>query len=135
MDKEIVTLPDLTNPEFTYVFDGKEYVIRKASLRDIASYEKRVKELSAKGELNNSDILAYCLYLILRKGDNSITEDYVAETSKGDIDYLMVLEQLGFMNLERVKTTREIQARIVEAATKVAGSSSSVQSSTELAGQ
>ena len=72
---------------------------RKANLEKAVLYQVRIKEL-----VKNDDpavdlkIAAYCLYLVLKDIEPSITEDFVLQNAPADIDTLKCIETLGFMS-------------------------------------
>ncbi len=98
---------ELVNPPFPIKFGGKEYMVRKANLEKAVLYQIRIKDL-----VKNDDpavdlkIAAYCLYLVLKDVDSSITEEYVLQNAPGDIDTIKCIETLGFMSPQRKLRTQ-----------------------------
>lgn len=90
---------ELLNPEISFKFAGKEYFVRKASLKLGILYQQKVRELlEAKSVTVDLLLVAYCIYLVLRESDPSISEDYVQSNTPADINVLETLTTLGFMN-------------------------------------
>lgn len=127
MDNDTKTLIKLVNPSFTFSFAGKEYDVKKASLEKVIQYQIRVDELS-KSDLpattKDYKILAYCIYLILKDVDSSITEDFISQNCPGNADILDLLMQLGFIDPKRMESIRKIQEEMQE---KITTQSSSQQ--------
>lgn len=90
---------ELLNPDFVFKFAGKEYSVRKANLRQGLLYQQKVKELlDAKSASVDLQLVSYCIYLVLKETDKSITEDFVQDNAPADINILETLTTLGFMN-------------------------------------
>jgi hypothetical protein len=105
---------ELINPKFTFKFAGKEYLVKKANLRQGIQYRQKVKELlDAKDENQDSKLVAFCIFLILKEVDNSITEEFVLENTPADIDVLGTLEMLGFINPKQVQAAKVIQEKLI----------------------
>lgn len=100
---------ELLNPEFVFKFNGKEYQVRKANLKQAILYREKIKELKGKDQsLVDVELLAYCIYLILSKADANITEDQILENIPGNLDVLEYLEILGFMNPQQAKKANQM---------------------------
>lgn len=96
------TLFELVNPPFVLKFAGKEYTVRKANLEKAILYQAKVKELAdAKEPSIDLKLAAYCLYLILRDIDDTITEDFIVKNSPADIDAVKWIQTLGFMTPQK----------------------------------
>ena len=99
----------LTNLGFDFSLGGKTYKVKKASLKQVIDWQKRSLELSKNKDIP-SDLLsaAYAIYLIIHEVDKSVTEDYVMENVRGDIDPWDMFTKLGFMSQQKVETARKI---------------------------
>ena len=107
----------LSNPTFSIIFAEKEYQIRKATLADVAKYLIKIDEISKENlisSVRDIRLISYCLYILLKKVDNEITEDFVYENCPGDIDGLDFLTMLGFINPEKIKMVKQTQKEVVE---------------------
>ena len=93
------SLLKLTNQPFQIEFNGKEYVVKKATLQQVARYFGQMQSLS-KEEGNDIEKgakgIAYALYLILSPVDNTITEDYIIENLP-NVNPNELLTTLGFL--------------------------------------
>lgn len=96
------TLFELVNVPQPINFAGKTYNVKKANLEKAILYQTKVKELAEKqdGALDLK-LAAYCLYLVLKDVDASITESFVIENLPGDLDSLAVIQTLGFMSPQK----------------------------------
>lgn len=93
----------LINPEFTLSFAGKDYNVHKANLEKVIQFQAKMVELTeAKDSAWDLKGAAYCLYLVIKDADASITEQWVLENAPGNLDTYEVFEQLGFMSREKV---------------------------------
>ncbi len=91
-------LTKIINPEFSFSYNGKDYQIRKASLRKVIQYQEKVKELTDAKQVGiDYQLVAYCLYLVLKDIEPLLTEEEVLNTVPGDIEILDVLTTLGFL--------------------------------------
>ena len=107
-------LLELLNPEFSFSYMGKEYLIKKATLDKTILYHEKIDELSKNRDpAADIKLAAYCLYIILRDVDSSITEEYVLKNTRGDIDTLELLTILGFINPRKMETTKKIQEDVM----------------------
>jgi len=90
------------NAPFELEFGGKVYTVRAANILDAVLYQKRLQELvEAKSPAIDLELAVYCLYLVLKKVDPTITEDYVKENCPANIDTLSIIEKLGFMSPQK----------------------------------
>jgi hypothetical protein len=98
----------LVNPEFDFEFVGTVYHLRKATLDKAVSYQEKIKSLGDKpgAEL---ELIAFCVSLMLRDQDPTITEEYALQHLPADIDVLEVLTFLGFMNPSKQAKARQIE--------------------------
>jgi hypothetical protein len=114
----------LVNPEFNLEFAGKEYRVRKANLDKALQYQTKVKELSEeKSEAMTLKIAAFCLYLVLKDSDPTITEEFVWNNTPGDIDPLECMVTLGFMSPKKAETAQIIKGLIEKKQTSDSSSS------------
>ncbi len=100
----------LTNASFDYVFAGKTYSLKRANLRQIIEWQRKIIELSKAGKIaTNGELLAVAIFTALHSVDPTITEDYVLDNSQGasDIDLNKTLEQLGFLSQQKVKSLKQ----------------------------
>ena len=122
------SLGDLTNPEFTLQFAGKDYQVRKATLRQVAEYQQKVQELSKNPSPSNDvEIVAFCLYTILTKADSNVTLDFIKDNVRGDIDVLEVLAMLGFMSPLQIEKTKLVQEAVQKKLTSANSSQKSLE--------
>jgi hypothetical protein len=104
------TLADLTNPEFSIKIGDKEFVIRKATLRQTISFQEKIKELSDNNTVAaNMKSLSYAYWLILKNKYPEISEDILLDTLPGDLDFGETLVMLGFMNPQQIKISQMIE--------------------------
>lgn len=113
-DKALVSL---LNPSFVFKFADKEYQIRKANIEQVQQYITKMKELSADKDLipavRDLEIVSFCLYLLLKKADQTVTEDFVKENLPGNIDGLVILGQLGFIDPQKVELLKKLQDQLI----------------------
>lgn len=103
------TLHELLNPEFTFKFAGKDYLVRKANLKQGILYQDKVQELlEHKTASVDLQLVGFCIWLILKEADPTITEDYVLNNTPADIDVVGTLTVLGFMNPKQGETARRL---------------------------
>lgn len=119
-------LPDLTNAEFTLGWNGKEYLVRKATIRQVLAYQKKIKELKG-GEESDSKLIPFCLRLILGSQIGDVSDDQILDGMRGDIigtqdDVMNFLATLGFMTPEKLEMGRRLQEAMIQ---KQTGQSSS----------
>lgn len=113
----------LTNAEFDFEYNGKVYHVRKANLDKAAQYQQKVSELAtAKDPLANTKIVAFCISLVLRDYDETITPEHVMQNAPADIDPMECLTTLGFLNPKQLEATRKLQEAVTK---KIAGDASS----------
>lgn len=89
------TLIKLVNPEFTIEFMGKEYTMRKATLDKSVQYKERIKN---EPDINDAQLIAVCLYIMLKDKITDLTEQIVMENTPANIDAIDILEKMGFIN-------------------------------------
>src|SRR5258708_36302479 len=96
------TLYELVNPEFDFKFAGKVFHVKKASIKHAILYQKKVQELSKQAEAGiELKLASYCIYLLLRDNDSSVTEEFVTENTPADVDVSNVLITLAFMTPQK----------------------------------
>ena len=127
------TILDLTNPEFTFKFDGQDFLMRKASIRQVIAYQQRVLQIQKESAQGGAEYraAAFAVFLLLKEKDSELTEEAVLDKMRGDIDLLDLLAQLGFMNPEKVQLAKDLQNGVIR---KLTGDKSSPSSATELDG-
>jgi hypothetical protein len=107
------SLKDLTNPEFSVKIGDKDYLIRKASLRQTISFQEKIKELyDKKDSAANVKSLSYAYWLILKDKYPEITEEYLLDVLPGDLDFSENLVMLGFMNPRQMNLSQQIEAEM-----------------------
>ena len=104
----------MTNAEFDFPIGGKIYKVRRASLRQVMDWQRKVssitKESDAAGDLR---MVSYAIYLTLRVTDANITEDWVLDNVAGDIDVTETLSLLGFMSQQKVAMMGKLKNSLV----------------------
>ena len=99
----------LTNVEFDYAFAGKTYRVKKASLKQVMEFQRKVLEINKeKDGTEEIRMTAYALYVILNKADSSITEEFVNENAPGDIDIIDIIGKFGFMNQRKMEALGKV---------------------------
>lgn len=127
IDQKLVAL---INPEFALQYKGQEYMVRKATIRQVIAYQERLASL--KGESSAElKISAYCVYLLLKDKIADLTEDDVLDNMQGDEDVLELTSRLGFINPEKLEMMKRLQTEMVS---KLIGQKSSPSSATAPAG-
>jgi hypothetical protein len=117
-------LNKIINPEFTFQYNGKDYQIRKASLRKVIQYQEKVRELSEKKDPGvDYKLLAYCIFLILKGVEPSLTEDGVLDTVPGDINVIETLALLGFMTPSQKELALKAQKIVTDKLNMLSSSS------------
>jgi hypothetical protein len=112
------TLYTLVNSEFDFSWNGQVYRIRKANLDKAVQYQKKAKELGdAKDPSADIKLAAYCIYIVLKDKDASITEQSVIENTPADIDVIECLTNLGFISPKRMEAVNKIREVIEKKAT------------------
>lgn len=100
----------LTNIEFDFPFAGKTYKIKKATLRQVMDFRRKVStitdEKDAAGDLR---IVVYAIYLILHGVDETVTEDFILDNASPDINIIGTMNDLGFLNQQKAKVLNRIQ--------------------------
>ena len=101
MENEGTTLANL---EFDYKFAGRDFKLKKASLKQVIEWQNKVMEINSSKSAS-ADLLAVAqaLYISIHSTDSTITEDYILENAPGDIDVVSTLVQLGFMSQKKVE--------------------------------
>ncbi len=94
----------MTNTSFSYTLGGKEYMVKRATLKQVMIFQRKVSEIQAlKDPSGDLMMAAHAIYLALHEVDPSITEEYVIENTPGDIDVMDVFSKLGFMSQQKVQ--------------------------------
>jgi len=102
----------LTNAPFDFEFAGKKYSVKKANLRQVMEWQRKVSELSKKEIKDGTEdlsIVSFALYVILHAADASIDENFVLDNAPGDTDLLSTLKQFGFMSQQKVAMAEVIK--------------------------
>lgn len=90
------------NISFDLEFGGKVYTVKPANITDAILYQKKLQELAdEKNPAIDLELAVYALYLILKKVDPQITEEYIKEHCPANINTFEVIEKLGFMSPQR----------------------------------
>lgn len=113
MEKSIY---EIVNPSFIFKFAGKEYTLRGADLEKAVIYQRRVKEIATNGE-TEYDLIAYCIYIMLKDVDPEITLDYVKMNTPATINVMEVLIQLGFLSPQQAKLVADLQMSMINQTT------------------
>ena len=96
-----MSLLKLTNAPFEIEFNGKPYMVKKATLAQTALFMQKAEQMKTDKIPAYEQLLklvVYCLYVILSPQDSSITEQFIEENIPGNINPLEILITLGFMN-------------------------------------
>ena len=101
----------LVNPKFTLEFMGKSYEMRKATLDKAIQYQKRLMEI-LKEQGAGLKIASYCIYLMLKDLEPSITEEIVLQNTPADIDVNECLVMLGFVNQSKSVITKKMEEKL-----------------------
>jgi hypothetical protein len=100
----------MTNTEFDYTFNGKVYKVKKASLKQVMVFQRKVDEITKqKDPAGDLMMAAYAIFLTLNAIDKNITEEEVLEHTPGDIDVMDVFATLGFMSQQKVAMMTKIR--------------------------
>ncbi len=105
------TLYKLVNAQFDFEFDGKTYRLRKATLDKAVQYQAKIKEL-AGDPAADAKVVAFCVYIMLKESEPTLTEDYILTHIPADIDILELLTTLGFINPTKLELARKIQSQM-----------------------
>lgn len=109
MGKEDTTLEQMVNPEFDFVFAGKTFHLRKATLDKAVMYQQKAKDLGESKDIAaDIKLLAYCIYIMLRDQDKTITEQWVMENAPATLNVLETLVTLGFISTSLLKTINQV---------------------------
>ena len=104
------TLYQLVNPTFVFNFAGKEYSVKRASLEKAVLYQQKISELQSKKEQAiDLKLVAYCIYIVLKDVDSSITEEFVFKNTPADIDIGECLAMLGFMSPRQKELAKKVE--------------------------
>lgn len=116
----------IANPEFDYEFAGKTYKVRKANLRQVLEFNRKILAIS-KTEDKDNDAIAIVPALMIALGtvDPSITEDYILDNASGDIDVMKNLEILGFASQQKVAMAKRIMDSLAKLTNPQLGEKSS----------
>lgn len=110
------TLVSLINPKFTFQFADKEYQIRKANMTQVVQFQQRAAELledkTLQPAIRDAEMLAYCVFLLLKNADQSVTEEFVKDNLPGNIDGLDILARLGFIDPQKLELVKKAQEKL-----------------------
>lgn len=96
------------NEPFTFSFAGKDYSVKKATLGQVMQFQRHVKGITAENDAAaDVRLISFAIYLILHASDSSVTEDYVLENARGDLDFVDIMSTLGFMNQQKIEALRK----------------------------
>jgi len=117
MNDDNKTLIKLLNPKFTFQFADKEYLIRKANMGQMVQFQARAAELMNDKDMPASskdlEMLSYCVYLLLKEVDSTITEQFVKDNMPGSVDGLSILADLGFIDPQKLELVKRVQEKII----------------------
>lgn len=100
----------MTNTEFDYPFAGKNYKVKKATLRQVIEFQRKQFEIAAKKDPAGDLMMAsFAIYIILHSADATVTEDFVTDNAPGDMDFMDVIAKLGFMSQQKVEMLTKIR--------------------------
>lgn len=100
----------LTNTEFDFPFAGKTYKVKKASLKQVIDFQRKVSQItSEKDAAGDLRMAAYAIYLALHAVDTTVTEEYVIENCPGDIDIMDIFSSLGFISRQKVEMMEKLR--------------------------
>jgi hypothetical protein len=93
----------VANNEFDFLFAGRVFKLKKANLKQVIEFQKRLIDITKDNAGIGLDVLAIApaLLIVLKNIDPTITEDYILENTPGDIDVMGTLQTLGFMNQQK----------------------------------
>ena len=92
----------MTNVSFDYSFNGKVYQIKRATLRQVMEWQRKLLDMKKDASTPDAAILVPALYSILHNVDANITEDIILDNTPGDINVLQTLELLGFVSQQKM---------------------------------
>ena len=93
----------LANSEFSFPFAGKDYKVKKATLRMVMDFQRKTAEIgNEKDPAADLRIAAYAMYLVLHAVDSTITEEWVIDNAPGDVDSIDIMTRLGFLSQRKV---------------------------------
>lgn len=97
----------LINEEIQFPFGGQNRTVKKANLNQVMQFQRRAREINKTGDAAaDLQLISYAIYLVLYAVDKAITEEYVSENARGDLDFVDVMATLGFMNQQKIATMR-----------------------------
>lgn len=97
----------LVNPEISITLGDKQYQVRKANIRQVVAFRERLATLKGDPSVDQK-IAAYCIYIMLKDKESTLTEDIVMETMPGDTDTMELLGQLGFMSPDKAEMAKRL---------------------------
>ena len=93
----------MTNIEFDFPILGKTYKIKKASIKQVIDWQRKVSEIQKEKDAGaDLRMIAYAIYAIIHSVDTTVTEDYILENVPGDLNAEEILLKLGFLNQQKV---------------------------------
>lgn len=94
----------LTNLEIPFEFAGKSYLVRKANIQQVISFQRKAAEIGKTVDPGGDLLIAaYAIYLVLNAADKNVTEEFVAGNCPGDVDVTDILAKLGFLSQQKVE--------------------------------
>lgn len=110
----------IINAEFDYSFAGKTFKIKRANLKQVISWQRKVAEIVKENDPSRDALMvAYALYLSLNAVDTTITEDYILDNAPGDLDVMGTLAILGFMSQQKVEMAQKVRDALVNNPTEL----------------
>lgn len=106
----------IANVEFDFQFAGKVYRLKRANLRQVIEFQRKILAIDKADSTISALALVPALLISLSTIDPSVTEDYILNNTPGDIDILGTLQLLGFMNQKKVVAAQKIADSLVEKA-------------------
>lgn len=102
----------LISAPFPLDFAGEKFEVKKANLEKVILFQTRFTELTEKKDpALESKMAGYCIFLALQGVKEGVTEQWVLDNCPGDISMIDVVDQLGFMNGQKVALLRAILQR------------------------
>ncbi len=127
---ETTILIDLVNAPFTLKLGEKEYMVRKANIRQVMAYREFLNTVK-DDPLGEWKTIAYCTWLLLKDNNPDLTQEILMDQMRGDVDAIETLIKLGFINPEKMEMIKRLQTETKKILT---GQDSSPLSPTEPAG-
>jgi hypothetical protein len=116
-NNEDKTLVSLINPKFTFQFGDKEYQVRKANMTQVIQFQQRAAELLEDTKIpppaRDAEMLAYCIFLLLKNIDQEVTEQFVKDNLPGNADGLDILVKMGFIDPQKLELVKKAQERLI----------------------